>query len=187
MNEFTTMAAAEAEETGVSQATFLRLCESGALDDGGRFELVEGKIERMAPAGFEHGRYQIEIGAFLRDAYASTSFVAAGDMGAITGDRSIRAPDVAVVREDAPRTGWLSGDHILLAIEIASTTLRRDLAEKPAEYAAIGIPHYWVLDLQARAVHVMMNPAEGGYASRHVVRFGEPLSVPGTDRTITIE
>lgn len=186
MNELTTMTSAEAEEAGISKATFLRLCESGALDDGGRLELVEGKIERMAPAGFEHGRYQIDVGALLRAAYAGTPFVAAGDLGAETGSRSVRAPDVAVVRENAPRTGWLGGNHILLAVEIASSTLRRDLAEKPAEYAAIGIPHYWVLDLQARAIHVMTDPVEGGYASRQVVRFGEPLAVPETDRTITI-
>lgn len=33
----------------------------------------------------------------------------------------------------------------------------------------------------------MRDPGENGYATREVVRFGEPLAVPGSDATIIID
>jgi Uma2 family endonuclease len=43
---------------------------------------------------------------------------------------------------------------VLLAVEVAHTSLQYDLTTKAELYAAAGIPEYWVLDLEGRVLHV---------------------------------
>ena len=57
------------------------------------------------------------------------------------------------------------GTDVLLAIEIADTSLAYDTTIKRDRYAALGVPEYWVVhawDLTTR-VHTGVRP--GGYAS----------------------
>ena len=61
------------------------------------------------------------------------------------------------------------------------------MGQKRVAYAAAGIPHYWVVDGERRVVHVFADPVPGDYAEVSTVRFGAPLAVPGTDRTIVLE
>jgi Uma2 family endonuclease len=76
--------------------------------------------------------------------------------------------------------------NIILAVEVADTTLGKDVGAKSREYARAGIPTYWVIDIQARAVRVLTDPEGEEYRGVQIVRFGERLEVPETDQTITI-
>jgi Uma2 family endonuclease len=62
----------------------------------------------------------------------------------------VRAPDVLVVSESffQRNPARIDAGEVLLAVEIISPGTRRtDRVLKAAEYAAAGIPHYWVIDL----------------------------------------
>ncbi|MBP2330037.1 Uma2 family endonuclease [Kibdelosporangium banguiense] len=62
----------------------------------------------------------------------------------------VRAPDVVVVSAEAAEANppRFTPDQVLLAVEIISPGSRNtDTITKPVEYAAAGIPHYWVIDL----------------------------------------
>ena len=73
-------------------------------DDGFRYELVEGELVKMAPAGREHGVLAMRIGWRL------AQHVEANDLGEVlaaeTGFKlasdpdTVRAPDVAFVRQE---------------------------------------------------------------------------------------
>jgi Uma2 family endonuclease len=66
-------------------------------------------------------------------------------------------PDLAVV---AGSPGYY-GDHPVsaaLVVEVADTTLQSDLTDKAERYATAGIADYWVLDLNAGALHVFRDP-----------------------------
>jgi Uma2 family endonuclease len=67
-------------------------------DDGRRWELVDGQLREMAPAGFDHGRVALRIGARLDE------HVRVEGLGAVvaaeTGFRLSRSPD-AVRAPDA--------------------------------------------------------------------------------------
>ena len=56
-------------------------------------------------------------------------------------------------------------------------------AVAPARFTA---PVYWVVDVNARVVHVMSDPQDGVYSRREVVRFDEPLAIPGSDAAIIL-
>lgn len=157
----------------------------GAFEDM-RVELVAGRLEKMAPAYGGHSQQNANIVHLLVKAFEGKGFAIGTDLAVAIDDTTTRGVDVAVGRSDFPKGEATKGQDILLAVEIADTTLARDLGSKATDYASAGIAHYWVIDLASRVVHVMQEPGEGGYAARNVVRFDEPLAVPGTDRTITL-
>lgn len=69
-------------------------------DDGSAYELVEGELRRMAPAGFQHGDVAARIGARLWQ-YAHDhdlgSVVAETGFLLSRGPDTVRAPDAAFV------------------------------------------------------------------------------------------
>lgn len=161
---------------------FVRIYESGALGDS-RLELVDGEIERMSPAMGTHFGFQGDVFGALISAVGKRAVVEAGiDLG----DATMLGCDVAVLHAPMRERRFLQPDEVLLAIEVADTTLDRDLGMKRHRYAEAGIAHYWVVDTHRSVVHVFSRPAEGDYAGLELVPFGSPLAVPGTDATITL-
>jgi Uma2 family endonuclease len=51
-----------------------------------------------------------------------------------------------------------------LSVEVADTTLWRDLNTKAVIYGGAGIPEYWVLDINGRRLFVHRQPNATGYA-----------------------
>jgi Uma2 family endonuclease len=132
-------------------------------DDGLRHELVEGELRKMTPAGAEHGRVALLLGARLLDhveehglgeAYAAeTGFVLR------RGPDTVRAPDVAFVAADRlppePESGF--GQTVPdLVVEVVSPWDRAsEVSSKAAMWLDAGVRLVWVVDPQARlaAVH----------------------------------
>ena len=136
-------------------------------DDGRMYELVEGRLVRMAPGGGEASLLGVRVSAAL------LPFVEAHNLGVVTGadgtfilsqpgepDTAL-VPDVAVIRSEPvpPRTApeyaraWrLAPD---LVVEIASPTQsRRALAAKAHRYLAAGVRLIWVIWPNDRQVDV---------------------------------
>ena len=132
-------------------------------DDGMRHELVEGELRSMTPAGMEHGRVALRLGArvlahveenSLGEVYAAeTGFLLRRDPD------TVRAPDVAFVAVDRlpPSSGGgfaeLAPD---LVVEVVSPSDRAsEVASKAAMWLDAGVRLVWVVDPQARlsAVH----------------------------------
>ena len=70
--------------------------------------------------------------------------------------RSLPEPDASVLVEikDGYRHRHPRGDELLLAIEVADTTVRYDATTKRDLYARAGVPEYWVLDIPGRTLIV---------------------------------
>ena len=166
-------------------AEFLRMAELGAFDDM-KVELDHGELVRMNPPYTAHGVGQGQVIARLAAAFSGTDISVVGEVTIVLGEDTVRAFDAALVEAAALERKVLNSEHVLLGVEIADTTLDRDLGRKLRDYAAAGVPNYWVVDLNARVVHVMTEPRDQGYGKREVIRFGEPLYVPGSDRTIVL-
>jgi Uma2 family endonuclease len=83
----------------------------------------------------------------------------------------------------AGKGDWADPDGVLMTVEVTSydgDTDRRDRQEKPAAYAAAGIPVYLLVDrdLGAVLVHTNPDPARGRYRDVHEAPFGEQVTVP---------
>ncbi len=154
-----------------------------------RVELVMGVIEKMAPASSHHSRQNFSVAERLISAFRAQKLdMEIGTDLAVEIDKdTVRGIDIAVSATGFSEAGPTEASAIFLAVEISDTTLSRDLGAKADDYARGGIPHYWVVDLNGKSVQVMSKPDVNGYVKRSVVRFGEDVTVPGTDQTIYID
>lgn len=168
---------------------FIELANSPALQGAGKLELVEGVIVRMIPALSQHMKYQKRLFLALHDAYSDhpDNWTVQFELSIQLGPATLRDADVGVLSEFPEDGRYADPARTVLIVEIAHATLEKDLGAKRLDYASAGIPHYWVVDVEGRRVHTMAQPLDGDYAERHPVAFGEPLPVPGTDRTIVVD
>jgi Uma2 family endonuclease len=164
---------------------FARMIECGAFEDM-RVELVDGVLEQMSPAHGDHGSINGDLYADLRQAYRGAPVWLAIDLALRMGSGEVRGPDIAVVREDAPKDKLVDAAFAILLVEIAKSTLGRDLGEKTLSYGRAGVPEYWVVDLPGRVTHIFTQPFEEGYAKRQDVPFGTDMLAPGANGSVKV-
>lgn len=186
MNEITRIVAVAPNEFSArfTTAEFLGMADMGAFGDW-KVELVEGELHRMPPPGNSHSRLQASV--VIDFAAATAKALVRGETGIDLGGDTVLGCDAALLREPVQGRQRLSPREVALVVEIAETTLDRDLGLKRRKYAAAGIQVYWVVDGGRAVIHIHAEPIDGDYAQIRTARFGEALHVPGTDRTITIE
>lgn len=165
-------------------AEFGRMCERDAFADI-KVELIEGVLHRLPLNMNRHGAMQVQVIMGLAEAVGETHVLAT--VGIDLGNATVVACDSAVLGRASGRTGWLKPDEMRLVVEIAEGTFDRDYGLKQRLYAGAGIPTYWIVDLTRSVVHVFDRPSEDGYFGIDLVRFGEPLEVPGSEAAITLE
>ena len=158
--------------------------EAGAFNDMW-VELVDGELERMPPPGNSHAARQADVVISLGSVIAKALIRA--EVGVDLGDETALSCDAAVLRAPVEGNGLLQPVDVGLVVEIAESTRDRDMGMKRRRYAAAGIPLYWVVDGERGVVHIYDRPEGDDYMGVAVVRFGEPLAVPGTDATIVLE
>lgn len=167
-----------------STAEFLRMLEADVFEDD-RVELIDGEIERMQRPKNLHAARQAKVVMRLGNAVGE-EFVR-GETGVVLGDDTFLTADATLLREPIEEDRWCTAADLRLLVEVAETTRERDLGTKQRKYAAAGVPTYWVVDGTRGLVHVFDRPSDDGYLGIDLVRFGEPLAVPGSDKAITLE
>lgn len=167
-----------------STAEFLRMLEADVFEDD-RVELLDGDIERMQRPKNLHAARQAQV--MIRLSRVVDERLLRGETGVTISDDTFLVADAALLRAPIPEERWLVAADIHLLVEVAQTTIDRDLGVKQRKYAASGIPHYWVVDGARNVIHIFDRPSEDGYLGIDLVRFGEPLAVPGSEATITLE
>jgi Uma2 family endonuclease len=142
----------------------------------GRFELQEGNVVVSPSPTPEHQLCLDELLHQLRPQIPGHLRAVPEvdiDLGLVPSHRPgfVRIPDLVVVtREGLKRRraegGLLRADEVVLAVEIVSDgSQRTDHTIKHGEYADAGVPHYWILELDARPALTACHLAgEFGYA-----------------------
>ena len=169
----------------VTAEDYFRMIDAAIFGDA-HVELVVGELLEMAPAGLEHSRQNGGIAVDLGIAYRKLNYRICIDAIVQLADETIRAPDISIVDTAPQDRDYLLPSDILLAVEVAQSTLTEDLGRKRIDYASAGIRHYWVIDVTGKRSHCFSDPQGVDYAAIKVVPFGDPIAVPGTDTTITV-
>jgi Uma2 family endonuclease len=165
-----------------SPEDYHRLVETGALEDL-RVELIDGFIVDMSPRSPAHD-YAIQwLDDALRGGLDRSRYAVRAGMALSLGD-SEPEPDLAVVT--AGRHEPYHPATAELAIEVAHSSLRRDLHVKPRIYANARIPRYWVIDLDHRRAVVHTKPGADGYDDVETLASGGTLSVPELGISISL-
>ena len=153
-----------------------QLLEMGLLEEA-RFELIGGDI---VPKMTQHERhiYTCKQVQKALEAIFGTDYVRLAAPIAI-GEYEEPEPDAAVMHRplvDYLRLGTPLPEEVRLAVEVSDRTLRQDLNAKKLQYGRAGIPEYWVVDINARTLHVFQQPTENGYAAEIVLAPDETFS-----------
>lgn len=168
---------------------FMELCRHPPISEWvGKVELIEGEIVRMSPAHMPHWNMQRLTIMQLQSAFAplGPEWVVGGEAPVRLGALTVRVPDVAVLRGADLTAATADRTALFMAVQIADSSLRNDLGRKLRAYATVGVPHYWVIDLKGRKVHVMAGPEASDYRLKREAPFGKPIEVPGAGATINV-
>ncbi len=171
-----TRAAEGYDRMAITVEAFDQMIEAGIIDADARVELIDGEIVPLAPAHLPHARACMRIAAALMAAVPPDLEVV-DQVSVRLGRTSELMPDLAVVRRTASG-GVLLPPDVALLVEVAGSSVRRDLQLKPPIYAAAGIPHLWVVDLAARVTAVFAAPVGDHWQMEAEVPFSAPLPVP---------
>ena len=136
--------------------------------DGHRYELVEGELREMSPAGNEHGYLAMDFGTFLN------VYVRANGLGKVyaaetgfkisTDPDTVRAPDVAFIHQErldsvGPVEGYWPGAPDLVVEVVSPFDLYTEVSEKVATWLEAG-SNMVVIDLRRESVLVYLSPTE---------------------------
>lgn len=150
----------------ISPEEYRRLVEAGVFDENARVELIDGLLVDMSPktrahenaiawllevlmASVDLARFQVRVGAPLTMGWSEPE------------------PDLIVIERDVPRPHHPA--TAALVIEVAVSSQRRDLRDKPRIYASAGVPVYWVIDVDAGRAVVHSSPRGEAYERVDVV------------------
>ncbi|HWA22495.1 MAG TPA: Uma2 family endonuclease, partial [Caulobacterales bacterium] len=92
----------------------------------------------------------------------------------LSGDTEFK-PDITIVPESMLSQN-VRGPDVLLAIEIAFSSQKRNLEVKPPIYAQSGLRELWVVDLDGKVTHVHRQPGAEGYQSITRHAFSDALA-----------
>jgi Uma2 family endonuclease len=151
---------------------------AGILHDR-HVELLAGDIIEMSPETPLHYTTAKRGARYLETLLAGKADVRFN--GPITLLDSEPEPDIAVVRlpESAYSTRHPRPEEIYWVIEVANTSVKKDLETKAAICASAGIQEYWVLDLTTQQLNVFRNPQQDRYSIQHTeAKLVEPLAFP---------
>lgn len=128
-------------------------------DDGNFYELVNGELRVMSPAGYDHGK------VVLRVSLRIGQHALANDLGDVLSEDTgftlrrkpdtVRAPDVSFVRKDRspPQQSGFAELAPDLAVEVVSPGDRKAaIKEKVQDYLQAGVRLIWVLRPQTQTV-----------------------------------
>ncbi|HXB65561.1 MAG TPA: Uma2 family endonuclease [Solirubrobacteraceae bacterium] len=172
-----TLAASPPELHRLSIEEYHRLVKCGGLDEGARFELIDGLLLDMSPKSPEREnaiQWLMEWIAVRLDQVRYQLRIC----GALTIGTSEPEPDLMIFERPAPRHEHPS--RALLVIEVALSSKERGLELKPDLYAG-AVEEYWVVDLQARHAVVHRDGANGVYLQVDVIAPPEELSSQALD------
>lgn len=157
-----------------------QMIDTGLLDER-KVELLRGEIIEMAPEGGPHSFYCTETGEYLRELFRGKARIAEAHPITLPNN-SEPEPDIAIVRLPASlyRDRHPQVPDIFWLIEIANSTLVKDLGMKKEIYADAGIPEYWVMNLQELKLIVFRDLTTSGYQSETKFTDGtiSPLAFP---------
>ena len=154
----------------------LRMVEAGVISEDANFELIEGEIVPMSPKGNQHEVIKSALTEYspkhkpddLRLGVETSLYLA---------DDTFVEPDLCLYpRRILPED--VRGVDVLLAIEVAASSLSYDRGRKARVYARHQVRELWVIDAVRRVTWVHKQPsADGSWGTR--AQFGpDALLVP---------
>lgn len=167
---------------------FHRMSDAGIFDEDDRVELINGVIYSMSPIGSRHNRAVM----VLTRHFATDRRVLLQPQGPLQiPPRSEPQPDLLLLkpRPDEYADQLPQPADVLLAIEVADSSVDHDRRVKAPLYGQHGVPELWIVDVLSRMVSIYRQPdakSPDGYMSTQQVTEGAlaPACLPDVPITL---
>jgi len=177
------MSASAVERYHWDRETYKRAVEAGVFGDADVLLRHGEVVARVSPQGSRHAwAIQVLVKQFKRLPDDAFDLRVQNPIGRTDDDEP--EPDLAVVTAKRYVDDHPGPQDVHLVIEVSDTSYRTDL-EKVREYAEVGIPLVWIVDVGRQQVEVFSDPdrAARSYLG-HVVQTGGELGFDGVRVTV---
>ncbi len=147
---------------------------AGIISEEENFELIEGEIVPMGPKYSGHERVKSLLGMAL-SRVCPPQLIVGFETSLFLSENTFIEPDICIYPERL-RSQDVRGPDVLLAVEVAASSLAYDLELKAKLYARYGVRELWVIDANARVAHVHQGPQATGWSSITRRSAEEPLT-----------
>ena len=153
-----------------------RMQDAGIISEDENFELIEGEIVPMQAKTHAHELIKSALNIGIVRALPDRLWLGVESTIYLSPNTFVD-PDL-VVYPKGIMLEEVKGSDILLAIEVAVTSLPYDRGLKAGLYARHGVRELWVIDAQDRRAFIHQGPEAGGW--RSIVERGpaHPLTLP---------
>ena len=150
--------------------------------DGRTYQIVDGELYvTPAPSPFHQRaskRLQRQLEAYFEDADRAEVFNAPIDL--ILTNHDVTQPDLVVVEAASITRRGIEAAPLLVVEVLSPATVKLDRQVKARRYAALDVPQYWILDIDARRLECYANAA-GTFVLSAEGNGDEMVIVPGFD------
>ena len=135
---------------------------------GPKVEVFRGSVIVTPHAGYDHQMAERELPYRLHRAARRAGMWAYPECNIVSGD-DLFIPDFAVLRRSGAGKVYMPiADAVLLGEITSPGNARKDVIDRPVEYAAAGVPFYLRVDFRDRVPALTLHELDGG-AYRPVV------------------
>lgn len=145
-----------------SVAEIEEMVRVGIIHEDERFELIGGEVVPLSPKGGRHEWMKGELNRFFQRAAPDHLSIAPATALRLDA-RTFVEPDFCVFRRNLDLKA-LDGPAVLLAIEVADSSLNYDKGRKIGIYAAYGVREVWVVDALRATIWIHRKLGAEGYA-----------------------
>ena len=155
-----------------------------------RVELWNGDVIPVPPMNLPHAHGVGSATDAIVPSIDRTRFATGVQIPVLLGDLDLPEPDIWVARGSRVTfaTRRPTADDLVLAIEISDSTLAHDRDVKVPRYAAAGVTEVWIVDVNARKVHIYSQPdrVAAAYGSMRTLHEGDIATVPEAGVAVTV-
>jgi len=152
-----------------------------AINDGNRYELVQGQLELMSPGPSSiHQMIHFEIQKNLTKNCEEEYFILYAPIDVILSEEEVRQPDVVLIhrgRKGIIKKRGITGAPDLVVEILSPSTLKRDKIDKRKTYANYAVPEYWIVEPESFILEqfVLVN---GQYEPYNIFQQNESITSP---------
>ncbi len=180
----TTQAAEGMERRLWTVAEIEAMVEAGIIDEAERFELIDGDVVPMSPKGIRHEVIKGSLNKWWMRRLPE-GFEYLQETTFRINAKSFLEPDF-VFFASTTKLADLKPANLLLAVEVADTSLRYDTGRKATIYAAGGVRELWTINAETLQTHIFTKPSAEGYLERRLIEPDEVLA-PGFAPEIAVK
>ena len=140
---------------------------AGIIDDGERFELIDGDVVPKHARSLQHEVIRGSLVAWWMKGREARFHIACMTPFRLNAS-SFLEPDF-VFFASKTKLADLKPSNALFAVEVADTSLRYDTGRKATLYAAHGVCELWIINAETLQTHIFTKPSADGHLERRLI------------------